>query len=67
MKRKILYIAFTAVISMTAFFTGKLINTSTEPTHIQKMEYAFRNVEYWEITDTGLDIYDYDGNLYRWR
>lgn len=27
---------------------------------------ALENIEYWEVTDTGLDLYDYDGNLYQW-
>lgn len=73
MKKKITYIAIMVAIALTAFFVGKNTTMTTENVYknadpnIEAMEYAFSNVAYWEVTDDGLNLYDYDGNLYEWR
>ena len=83
MKRKIASVLLRSVIlatvSIGCFFIGKStgcieknINvTRTIPessTHIERMEYALKNIEYWELAENGKDVlvYDYDGNVYKW-
>lgn len=71
-KKKILYITLTAAIVLTAFFAGKSTAKTEnvykeEESNIETMEKAFSQITYWEITNDGLNIYDYDGNLYEWR
>lgn len=45
-------------------FTEKQLFKLTIP---ETMEKAVENVEYWEVAEEGLDLYDYEGNVYRWR
>lgn len=51
------------LLCTVSFIAGALVS---QPSHIQKMEYAFDNVEYWEVDGSGMDLYDYNGNVYRW-
>lgn len=51
------------LLCTASFIAGALVS---QPSHIQKMEYALDNVEYWEVDDSGMDLYDYNGNVYRW-
>ena len=70
MKRKILYILTTAVITLTAFFIGRnteTIQTETENNNIEMMENAMSQIEYWELIDDGIIFYTFDGNIYEWR
>jgi len=64
MRKKILNIVIMAVITITAFFVGQ---DTVKETHMEKMKYAIKNIQYWEITNSGLDLYDFDGNLYQWK
>lgn len=48
-----------------AFLVGRV--TAPEATIPEVMEKAVENVEYWEVAEEGLDLYDYEGNVYRWR
>lgn len=83
MKRKIVSVllcsAILATVSIGCFFLGKnmgsieknINTTRTIPelsTHIERMEYALKNIEYWELAENGKDVlvYDYDGNVYKW-
>ena len=69
MKKKIIYTLTLAAVAIGCFFTGR--NTADQPkpeTHIDRMEYALDNIEYWEIAEDGETVllYDYDGNIYKW-
>lgn len=64
MKKKISYIALTAAIAVAAFFVGR--NTAPESEISDSINTALDNIQYYEVTDTGLDLYDYSGNLYQW-
>ena len=69
MKKKIIYTLTLAAVSLGCFFIGR--NTADQPkqeTHIDRMEYALDNVEYWEIAEDGetVILYDHDGNIYKW-
>ena len=48
-----------------AFLVGRV--TAPEATIPEVMEKAVENVEYWEVAEEGLDLYDYEGNVYCWR
>lgn len=65
MKRKITYILTTAAITLAAFFIGR--NTSPELTREEIIQKSCDYITYWEITDNGIDFYDADGNVYKWR
>lgn len=69
MKKKIIYTLTLVAVSLGCFFVGR--NTADQPkpeTHIDRMEYALDNIEYWEIAADGETVllYDYDGNIYKW-
>lgn len=64
MKKKISYIALTAALIVTAFFIGR--NTASEQDTSTLINIALENIEFFEVSDTGLDLYDYNGNLYHW-
>lgn len=69
MKKKIIYTLTLATVAIGCFFIGRNTTDQTETeTHIDRMEYALDNVEYWEIAEDGETIllYDYDGNVYEW-
>ena len=69
MKKKIVYTLTLAAVSLGCFFIGR--NTADQietETHIDRMEYALDNIEYWEIAEDGetVILYDHDGNIYKW-
>ena len=69
MKKKIVYILTFAAVAIGCFFIGRNTTDQTETeTHIDRMEYALDNVEYWEIAEDGetVILYDHDGNIYKW-
>lgn len=65
MKKKILYIATLATISIGCFFVGKT-QTETRITEntIKTMEKAFSKVTNWKVEENTLYIYTNDGNYY---
>lgn len=64
MKKKITYTIIMAALIVTAFFIGR--NTVLEPKTSTLINNALKNIEYFEVTDTGLNLYDYNGTLYQW-
>lgn len=69
MKKKIIYTLTLAAVSLGCFFIGRNMTDQPKPdTHIDRMEYALDNIEYWEIAADGetVILYDYDGNIYKW-
>ena len=69
MKKKIIYTLTLATVSLGCFFIGRNTTDQTETeTHIDRMEYALDNIEYWEIAEDGetVILYDHDGNIYKW-
>lgn len=33
----------------------------------EKIQKAIDSIEYWEVTDNGLKLWDFDGNTYEWK
>lgn len=68
MKKKIIYTLTLAAVAIGCFFIGR--NTTNQPkeTHVDRMEYALKNISYWEFAEDGETVllYDYDGNIYEW-
>lgn len=50
------------LLCAASFFAGVLVS---QPSQVQKMENALSTVTSYEEDENGIDLYTYDGNVYR--
>ena len=69
MKKKIAYIVTLAAVAIGCFFIGRNTADHAKPeSHVERMEYALKNISRWEFADDGetVILYDFEGNIYKW-
>ena len=69
MKKKIVYIVTLAAVAIGCFFVGRNTTDHAKPeTHVERMEYALKNISRWKLADDGetVILYDFEGNIYNW-